>query len=53
MKQSMVIQGRNITTDEIGLILDLMAQHRDWGRTRLSEELAGGPVHFNIHFVRC
>lgn len=39
MTQSMVIQGRNITTDEIGLILDLMAQHRDWGRTRLSEEL--------------
>jgi len=39
MTQSMVIQGRNITTDEIGLILDLMGQHRDWGRTRLSEEL--------------
>ena len=39
MAQSMVIQGRNITTDEIGLIRDLMAEHRDWGRTRLSEEL--------------
>ena len=39
MAQSMVIQGRNITTDEIGLIRDLIAEHRDWGRTRLSEEL--------------
>ena len=39
MSQSMVIQGRNITTDQIGLIRDLMAEHRDWGRTRLSEEL--------------
>jgi hypothetical protein len=35
----MVIQGRNITADEIGFIRDLMAAHRDWGRTRLSEEL--------------
>ncbi len=39
MTQSMVIQGRNITAAEIGLIRDLMAEHRDWGRTRLSEEL--------------
>jgi len=39
MAQGMVIQGRCITTDEIGLIRDLMAEHRDWGRTRLSEEL--------------
>jgi hypothetical protein len=39
MAQSMVIQGRNITVDEIGVICDLMAEHRDWGRTRLSEEL--------------
>ena len=35
----MVIQGRKITDVEIGLIRDLMAQHRDWGRSRLSEEL--------------
>ena len=35
----MVIQGRNITADEISLIRDLMALHREWGRTRLSEEL--------------
>ncbi|HUT56359.1 MAG TPA: Druantia anti-phage system protein DruA [Phycisphaerae bacterium] len=39
MAQSMVIQGRNITADEIGLIRDLMAENGDWGRTRLSEEL--------------
>jgi hypothetical protein len=39
MAQGMVIQGRNITSDEIGFIRDLMAAHRDWGRTRLSEEL--------------
>lgn len=39
MAQAMVIQGRNITDAEIVLIRDLMAQHRAWGRTRLSEEL--------------
>jgi len=39
MAQSMVSQGRNIGGDELGLIRDLMAQHRDWGRTRISEEL--------------
>lgn len=35
----MVIQGRSITTGEIALIRGLMAEHPDWGRTRLSEEL--------------
>jgi len=35
----MVIQGRTITADEIGLIRGLLAEHRDWGRTLLSEEL--------------
>ncbi|WP_201774599.1 Druantia anti-phage system protein DruA [Kiritimatiella glycovorans] len=39
MAQAMVIQGRRITDGEIALIRDLMAEHRDWGRTRLSEEL--------------
>ena len=39
MAQGMVIQGRNITVEEIGLIRDLMVEHRDWGRSRLSEEL--------------
>jgi hypothetical protein len=39
MTQDMVIQGRNITAVEIGLIHNLMAEHSGWGRTRLSEEL--------------
>jgi len=39
MTERMVIQGRSITAEEIGLIRGLMAEHRDWGRTRLSEEL--------------
>jgi hypothetical protein len=37
--QDMVIQGRNITDVEIGWIRHLMAEHRDWGRSRLSQEL--------------
>ncbi len=32
MTQGMVIQGRNITAVEIGLIRNLMAEHSDWGR---------------------
>lgn len=39
MTQGMIIQGRSITADEIGLIRGLMGEHPDWGRTRLSEEL--------------
>ena len=35
----MVIQGRKLSTEDIGLIQGLLARHRDWGRTRLSEEL--------------
>ena len=35
----MVIQGRKLSTEDIGLIQGLLATHRDWGRTRLSEEL--------------
>ena len=35
----MVMQGRRITADKIVLIRGLMADHCDWGRTRLSEEL--------------
>jgi len=34
-----MIQGRHITGVEIGLIRDLMVDHSDWGRTRLSEEI--------------
>jgi len=33
------MQGRRITADEIELIQCLMAEHHEWGRTRLSEEL--------------
>ena len=39
MKQNMIIQGRRITVEEIALIRRLMDEHREWGRTRLSEEL--------------
>lgn len=39
MAEDMVIQGRRLAADEIGLIRGLMAEHGDWGRTRLSEEL--------------
>lgn len=35
----MVIQGRELRAEDIGLIQGLLAEHRDWGRTRLSEEL--------------
>lgn len=35
----MVIQGRKLSTEDIGLIQGLLAKHQDWGRTRLSEEL--------------
>lgn len=39
MAEDMVIQGRRLAADEMGLIRGLMAEHGDWGRTRLSEEL--------------
>jgi len=35
----MVVQGRELSGEDIGLIQGLLAEHRDWGRTRLSEEL--------------
>ena len=35
----MVIQGRSLSTQDIGIIQDLLAEHGDWGRTRLSQEL--------------
>ncbi len=35
----MVIQGRHIATDEVAFIRGLIAEHPDWGRTRLSQEL--------------
>jgi len=39
MQDSMIIQGRDITAADIDLVRDLISQHSDWGRTRLSEEL--------------
>ena len=39
MEASMVIQGRSLNAKDIGMIQDLLAEHGDWGRTRLSKEL--------------
>jgi hypothetical protein len=39
MTEIMVIQGRELHAEDIGLIRSLLAEHGDWGRTRLSEEL--------------
>jgi len=35
----LVVQGRELSAQDIGLIQGLLAEHPDWGRTRLSEEL--------------
>jgi hypothetical protein len=35
----MVMRGRELSAEDIGLIQGLLAEHQDWGRTRLSEEL--------------
>ena len=35
----MVIQGRELHAEDIGLIRSLLAEHGDWRRTRISEEL--------------
>jgi hypothetical protein len=39
MTEVMVIQGRKLHSEDIGLIRSLMAEHGDWCRTRISEEL--------------
>jgi hypothetical protein len=39
MAEHIVIQGRNLTESDIELIRNLMSEHSDWGRSRLSEEL--------------
>ena len=39
MTDVMVMQGRKLCREDIGLIRDLLAEHPEWGRTRLSEEL--------------
>jgi len=38
-KGEMVVQGREPSAVDIGLIHGLLAEHPEWGRTRLSEEL--------------
>ena len=35
----MVVQGRELSTEDIGQMQGLLAEHPDWNRTRLSEEL--------------
>jgi len=35
----MVVQGREVSSADIGLIQGLLAEHPEWGRTRVSEEL--------------
>jgi len=39
MARIMVVQGRELSTEDIGLIRGLLVDHSQWGRTRLSEEL--------------
>jgi len=35
----MVVQGRELSGEDIGQVRGLLAEHPEWGRTRLSEEL--------------
>jgi hypothetical protein len=39
MTELMLIQGRQLHAEDIGLIRSLLAEHEDWCRTRISEEL--------------
>jgi len=39
MADVMVVQGRELSTEDIGLIQGLLAGHRDWCRSQLSQEL--------------
>ena len=39
MTEVMVIQGRELHVEDIGLIRSLLAEHGDWYRTWISEEL--------------
>jgi len=36
----MIIQGREITSEDIALIREMISSHPSWGRTRISKELA-------------
>ena len=39
MTGGIVVQGRELSAGDIGQIQGFLAEHPDWGRTRLSEEL--------------
>jgi len=39
MTGNLVIQGRKLSGEDIGQVEGLLAEHPEWGRTRLSEEL--------------
>ena len=39
MTEVMVVQGRKLCYEDIELVRGLLADHPQWGRTRLSEEL--------------
>lgn len=39
MTDPMIIQGRELRADDIALIHNLLTEHKDWNRTRLSREL--------------
>lgn len=41
MNAEAIIQGRAICPGQVGLIRRLLAEHPDWSRTRLSQELCG------------
>ena len=64
MEAPIIIQGQLITAARLAFIRNLLVQHSDWGRTRLSEELChcwnwrnaqfsifkrGHSVYFNIN----
>ena len=52
----LVMQGREVSGADIGLIRDLLVDHPHWGRTRLSEDLKGVKPEVGtgvVRIVRC
>lgn len=47
MSNGMVIQGRLISSDDIGLIREMIASHPSWRRSRISQELCNRWGWFN------
>jgi hypothetical protein len=39
MTEIMVMQGRELRAEDIGMIRSLLAEHGDWRRARISKEL--------------